>query len=133
MATAGLRHAPSASAPSAAPAAPHRGSRSIHEELLPHVNRTGPASSAPPFFAKPPSVTARRIKLLTASKPKWINPCGINPTGSANVHHVPHVKKYYDVTPLSDRQLYHNIILAAKNALKHTRFFKDEYVSESNE
>ena len=36
---------------------------------------------------------------------------------------------HYEVTPLSDRELLENVILAARNALKHSKYFKEEYVS----
>lgn len=63
-------------------------------------------------------------------KPKWVNPCGINPS---QVKHLPHVRKFYDVTPLSDTEIFRNIILSAKNALRHSRFFKNDYVSTNKQ
>ena len=56
------------------------------------------------------------------AKPKWINPCGIN-------SQTQNFGGHYDVTPLTDGELLENVVLAAKNALKHSRFFKEDYVS----
>ena len=68
-----------------------------------------------------------------ATKPKWVNPCGIDSamasgasTRSSSGHHH---NTYYDVTPKPTAKLFQDIILAAKNALKHSKHFKDEYVS----
>ena len=57
-------------------------------------------------------------------KPKWVNPCGIDPRF---VQH--HAVFYHDVTPLSDHELIQNILLSAKNALVHSDDFKEKFVS----
>ena len=57
-------------------------------------------------------------------KPKWVNPCGIDPRF---VQH--HALFYHDVTPLSDHELIQNILLSAKNALVHSDDFKEKFVS----
>ncbi len=36
---------------------------------------------------------------------------------------------FHEVTPLSDKELIQNVILAAKNALLHSDDFKDNFVS----
>lgn len=81
-----------------------------------------PAEAAAP--ASPPRVNLTQL----VTKPKWVNPCGIDAamTSSRSGHH----SNYYDVTPKPTTKLYTDIILAAKNALKHSKHFKDEYVSE---
>jgi len=56
-------------------------------------------------------------------KPKWVNPCGIDPRF---VQH--HALFYHDVTPLSDHELIQNILLSAKNALVHSDDFKEKFV-----
>ena len=58
-------------------------------------------------------------------KPKWVNPCGIDPTFVKN--HA--IFSYHDVTPLSDQELIQNILLSAKNALVHSDDFKEKFVS----
>ena len=58
-------------------------------------------------------------------KPKWVNPCGINPAMVR--HHA--VYSYHDITPLSDQELIQNILLSAKNALIHSDDFKEKFVS----
>ena len=60
-------------------------------------------------------------------KPKWINPCGISPSAMRKL--ASNFGAHYEVTPLSDRELLENVILAARNALKHSKYFKEEYVS----
>ena len=62
-----------------------------------------------------------------APKPKWINPCGINSQTLQRL--TQNFGGHYDVTPLTDGELLENVVLAAKNALKHSRFFKEDYVS----
>ena len=59
-------------------------------------------------------------------KPKWVNPCGIDPRF---VQH--HALFYHDVTPLSDHELIQNILLSAKNALVHSDDFKEKFVSRN--
>ena len=61
-------------------------------------------------------------------KPKWVNPCGINPAMVR--HHA--VYSYHDITPLSDQELIQNILLSAKNALIHSDDFKEKFVSAHN-
>jgi hypothetical protein len=34
-----------------------------------------------------------------------------------------------EIQPISDGDLLHNVLLAAKKALLHSKYFKDEYVS----
>ena len=58
-------------------------------------------------------------------KPKWVNPCGIDPVMAKN--HA--LQMYHDVTPLSDQELIQNILLSAKNALVHSDDFKEKFVS----
>lgn len=36
------------------------------------------------------------------------------------------------IPPISDGDLLHNVLLAAKKALLHSKYFKDEYVSRLN-
>ena len=60
-------------------------------------------------------------------KPKWINPCGISPSAMRKL--ASSFGAHYEVTPLSDRELLENVILAARNALKHSKYFKEDYVS----
>ena len=60
-------------------------------------------------------------------KPKWINPCGISPSAMRKL--ASNFGAHYEVTPLSDRELLENVILAARNALKHSKYFKEDYVS----
>jgi len=57
-------------------------------------------------------------------KPKWVNPCGIDPVMAKN--HA--LQMYHDVTPLSDQELIQNILLSAKNALVHSDDFKEKFV-----
>ena len=59
-------------------------------------------------------------------KPKWVNPCGIDPVMAKN--HA--LQMYHDVTPLSDQELIQNILLSAKNALVHSDDFKEKFVSK---
>ncbi len=61
------------------------------------------------------------------AKPKWINPCGINSQALQRL--TQNFGGHYDVTPLTDGELLENVVLAARNALKHSRFFKEDYVS----
>ena len=58
-------------------------------------------------------------------KPKWVNPCGIDPVMARN--HA--LQMYHDVTPLTDQELIQNILLSAKNALVHSDDFKEKFVS----
>jgi hypothetical protein len=60
-------------------------------------------------------------------KPKWVNPCGIHPKAMKRL--ASNFGFHYEVRPLSDRELLENVILAAKNALRHSKFFKEDYVS----
>lgn len=57
-------------------------------------------------------------------KPKWVNPCGIDPVMARN--HA--LQMYHDVTPLTDQELIQNILLSAKNALVHSDDFKEKFV-----
>jgi len=57
-------------------------------------------------------------------KPKWVNPCGIDP--NLVRHHA--IYSYHDVTPLSEQELIQNILLSAKNALVHSDDFKEKFV-----
>ena len=61
-------------------------------------------------------------------KPKWVNPCGIDPKTIRQLHQH-HAYFYHDVTPLSDNELIQNILLSAKNALVHSDDFKEKFVS----
>jgi hypothetical protein len=65
------------------------------------------------------------------AKPKWINPCGINSQALQKLTQQP-FGGHYDVTPLTDGELLENVVLAARNALKHSRFFKEDYVSKQS-
>lgn len=79
--------------------------------------------------AGPPTMGAHPSIKVNVSKPKWVNPCGLNPHA---MHHLTHTfGNHYEITPLSDSELLHNVILAAKNALKHSRFFKEDYVKKT--
>jgi hypothetical protein len=40
---------------------------------------------------------------------------------------------FHEVTPLSDKELMQNVILAAKNALLHSDDFKDNFVSTAEQ
>jgi len=60
-------------------------------------------------------------------KPKWVNPCGIDPKTIRQLHQH-HAYFYHDVTPLSDNELIQNILLSAKNALVHSDDFKEKFV-----
>jgi len=57
-------------------------------------------------------------------KPKWVNPCGIDPVFMK--HHAAY--SLHEVTPLSDQELIQNILLSAKNALVHSDDFKEKFV-----
>ena len=67
------------------------------------------------------------VENVNHAKPKWINPCGINAQTLQRL--TQNFGGHYDVTPLTDGELLENVVLAAKNALKHSRFFKEDYVS----
>ena len=69
------------------------------------------------------------VENVNHAKPKWINPCGINAATLQRL--TQNFGGHYDVTPLTDGELLENVVLAAKNALKHSRFFKEDYVSTS--
>ena len=60
-------------------------------------------------------------------KPKWVNPCGIDPVFMK--HHAAY--SLHEVTPLSDQELIQNILLSAKNALVHSDDFKEKFVSRN--
>jgi AICAR transformylase/IMP cyclohydrolase PurH len=85
--------------------------------------------ATPTYTNKSDTTTSSQIvnKLQrSVAKPKWVNPCGL----PSSMQHMAHaLRNTYDVTPLSDSELLHNVVLAAKNALKHSRFFKEDYVS----
>ena len=74
-----------------------------------------------PLFA-PTMHTSHR-----SAKPKWVNPCGIDPNQMRRLSHA--FGGHYAVQPLSDAELLQNVILAAKNALRHSKVFKESYVS----
>jgi len=59
-----------------------------------------------------------------APKPKWVNPCGINPQFIKN--HA--LQAYHEIMPLTDRELLQNVILSARNALIHSDAFKEKFV-----
>jgi len=61
------------------------------------------------------------------AKPKWVNPCGMSQGALRRLSHA--FGKHYQVRPLTDAELLENVILAAKNALRHSRVFKEDYVS----
>ena len=61
-------------------------------------------------------------------KPKWINPCGIDPRTVKQMYQH-HAFYFHEVTPLSDQELITNILLSAKNALVHSDDFKEKFVS----
>ena len=71
------------------------------------------------------SNTRSRGRSRRGPKPKWVNPCGIDPSFVRN--HA--IFSYHDVTPLSDQELIQNILLSAKNALVHSDDFKEKFVS----
>jgi len=70
------------------------------------------------------SNTRNRGRSRRGPKPKWVNPCGIDPSFVRN--HA--IFSYHDVTPLSDQELIQNILLSAKNALVHSDDFKEKFV-----
>ncbi len=63
------------------------------------------------------------------AKPKWVNPCGINTYALRRLSGVFGGHGHYEVRPLSNAELLENVILAAKNALRHSKVFKEDYVS----
>lgn len=66
-----------------------------------------------------------------AAKPKWINPCGINLSARKNLAtHFSH-SHHSEVTPLSQVELLENVILVAKNALRHSSVFKEDFVKKT--
>ena len=71
------------------------------------------------------SNTRNRGRSRRGPKPKWVNPCGIDPSFVRN--HA--IFSFHDVTPLSDQELIQNILLSAKNALVHSDDFKEKFVS----
>ena len=85
----------------------------------PHSSSSSSSSSSPLFM----STTQHR-----QAKPKWVNPCGIDRNAMGHLSHALY-GQHFPVRPLSDVELMENIILAAKNALRHTRVFKEDYVS----
>ena len=58
-------------------------------------------------------------------KPKWVNPCGIDPQ-MAKMHAL---SSHHQITPLTDQELITSILLSAKNALVHADDFKEKFVS----
>ena len=89
-----------------------------------------------PGFANPlfqSTMTSTRghrghLKGHRVAKPKWVNPCGLNPSAMKQLA-FNFGSKHYEVTPLSNGELLENVILAAKNALRHSNYFKEDYVS----
>ncbi|XP_023332161.1 uncharacterized protein LOC111704236 isoform X2 [Eurytemora carolleeae] len=71
--------------------------------------------------AKPMSPKRRNRR---GPKPKWVNPCGINP----QLFKTHALQAYHEAIPLSDRELMQNVILAARNALIHSDAFKEKFV-----
>ena len=101
-----------------------------------HHARRREAEGEASLMVAPPSVvslnsTATTTTTLSAKamKPKWVNPCGLRaspPKSKKNAHH----SRFFDaVVAKPINEIYHDIILSAKNALKHSKHFKDEYVS----
>jgi len=70
------------------------------------------------------SNTRGRGRSRRGPKPKWVNPCGIDPSFVRN--HA--IFSWHEVTPLSDQELIQNILLSAKNALVHSDDFKEKFV-----
>ena len=58
-------------------------------------------------------------------KPKWVNPCGIDPV-VARQHAL---QNHHKITPLTNSELITSILLSAKNALVHADDFKEKFVS----
>ena len=68
-------------------------------------------------------------ELLGVAKPKWMDPCGLS---SARSHLAPPLAMASGgvaIEPLSESELVRNVVLAAKHALAHSRFFRQDYVS----
>ena len=66
-----------------------------------------------------------RHRARRGPKPKWVNPCGIDPalvTKHALANHMA-------VTPLTNQEIITSILLSAKNALVHADDFKEKFVS----
>ena len=94
-----------------------------------HHHHRRDVETVPEEIPQQPQHRVNLTQLVT--KPKWVNPCGMAiasgaSTRSSSGHHH---NTYYDVTPKPTAKLFQDIILAAKNALKHSKHFKDEYVS----
>ena len=101
-----------------------------------HARRREAEREASPMVAPPSEVSLNSTSTTTtttlsakAMKPKWVNPCGLRaspPKSKKNAHH----SRFFDaVVAKPINEIYHDIILSAKNALKHSKHFKDEYVS----
>jgi len=75
-------------------------------------------------LARPMYRSRSRGRSRRGPKPKWVNPCGIDP----NFVRSHAIFSYHDVTPLSDQELIQNILLSAKNALVHSDDFKEKFV-----
>ena len=73
-----------------------------------------------PIIARP---MYGRHRARRGPKPKWVNPCGIDPAL---------VKKHalaHKMTPLTNQEIITSILLSAKNALVHADDFKEKFVS----
>ena len=77
---------------------------------------------AEPIVARP---MYGRHRSRRGPKPKWVNPCGIDPTMAKN--HA--LSNHHQINPLTNQELITSILLSAKNALVHADDFKEKYVS----
>jgi len=75
-----------------------------------------------PIIARP---MYGRHRARRGPKPKWVNPCGIDPAL---------VKKHalaHKMTPLTNQEIITSILLSAKNALVHADDFKEKFVQST--
>ena len=77
---------------------------------------------AEPVFARP---MYGRHRTRRGPKPKWVNPCGIDPA-LVKKHAL---ANHMTVTPLTNQEIITSILLSAKNALVHADDFKEKFVS----
>ncbi|XP_059084110.1 uncharacterized protein LOC131881294 isoform X2 [Tigriopus californicus] len=81
-----------------------------------------------PVYCTPLYYSHRKRK---AAKPKWINPCGINLKASQKLASHFSLSHHSEVTPLTQAELLENVILVAKNALRHSSVFKEDFVKKT--
>ena len=103
-----------------------------------------PTSQATPIFNQPatlrpgshnPSSSATKTKNNTsiserifASKPSWHDPCGLK--HQKDLHHSKNAPFLKAIQKPNDDDLMHGIVNMAKMALRQSRFFKEDYVSQ---